>query len=154
MTIQRLSHIGLCVSDLERSARFYTQGLGFSPAGSLEVEGEATDTLLGLSGTQLSALYLERDGTRIELLHYRQPGSVEQDAPRPMNWVGLTHLSFRVADLEATLNNLTAVGGVILRETRTENRHFGAAAIFVTDPDGTRIELIEQPGDPNVLPGQ
>ena len=48
MAIQRLSHIGICVSDLERSRAFYCQGLGFQEAGELEVEGAPVDTLLAL----------------------------------------------------------------------------------------------------------
>jgi hypothetical protein len=27
-------------------------------------------------------------------------------------------------------------------------------AAFVTDPDGTRVELVEAPGDPAALPGE
>ena len=154
MTIQRLSHIGICVSNLERSRAFYCQGLGFQEAGELEVEGAPVDTLLALSGTQLHAVYLERDGTRIELLHFREPGAIGDAAPRAMNALGLTHLSFRVDNLEATLRLLERYGGQVLQASRTENPDFRAAAIFVTDPDGTRIELIQQSGDPSTLPGQ
>jgi len=28
------SHLGICVSDLERSVRFYVEGLGFEPVAS------------------------------------------------------------------------------------------------------------------------
>ena len=154
MPIQRLSHIGICVSNLERSRAFYCQGLGFREAGKLEVAGTPVDTLLALSGTQLQAVYLERDGTRIELLHFREPKAVGAPTPRAMNALGLTHLSFRVEDLEATLRLLERHGAQILSDSQTENPDFRAAAIFVTDPDGTRIELIQQPGDPSTLPGQ
>jgi catechol 2,3-dioxygenase-like lactoylglutathione lyase family enzyme len=71
-----------------------------------------------------------------------------------MNALGLTHLSFRVDDLETTLHLLERYGAQVLHTSRTENPDFRAAAIFVTDPDGTRIELIQQSGDPSTLPGQ
>src|SRR5262249_47922816 len=46
LSIQRLTHVGICVSDLERSLRFYRDLLGFSPEHELAVDGEPTDTLL------------------------------------------------------------------------------------------------------------
>jgi hypothetical protein len=45
------------------------------------------------------------------------------------------------------------VGGRVMQETRVDNPRFSAGAVFVCDPDGVRIELVEQPGDPSVLPG-
>ena len=35
-----VSHLGICVSDLDRSLCFYRDGLGFEPVGSHEVGAE------------------------------------------------------------------------------------------------------------------
>jgi hypothetical protein len=35
----------------------------------------------------------------------------------------------------------------VLRDTRIELPHARMKAAFVTDPDGTLIELVQQPGD-------
>jgi len=51
----RLSHFGLCVSDLERSLRFYREGLGFDVAERYEL------------GVPLVFLH-DPDGVRIELM--------------------------------------------------------------------------------------
>ena len=40
MTIQRLSHIGICVSELERSVCFYRDALGFQELSRLQVKGQ------------------------------------------------------------------------------------------------------------------
>jgi catechol 2,3-dioxygenase-like lactoylglutathione lyase family enzyme len=152
MAIQRFSHIGVCVSDLDRSLRFYSEGLGFRRAGSLEIANEMTSTLLELEGVALRASYLERDGVRIELLHYSRPGSIGDAVARPMNALGLTHLSLRVDDLAGMLPGLEGLGGRVLERTRVEQSGIGVAAVFVTDPDGTRIELVQAPGDPSALP--
>src|SRR5690606_24182745 len=40
-----VSHIGLCVSDLEASLRFYTEGLGFEVAEGFDVGDEVAQTL-------------------------------------------------------------------------------------------------------------
>src|SRR5262245_19865084 len=98
--LQRLTHIGICVSDLERSLHFYRDLLGFRWEHELHVEGQPTDTLLRLTGTDLHAVYLTRDGVRIELLRFASPPAPPRPE-RPLHQYGLTHLSFRVSDLEA-----------------------------------------------------
>lgn len=153
MAILRMTHVGVCVSDLARATAFYRDGLGFRPRSELRVAGPPSTTLLRLAEVDLEAVYLERDGTRLELLHYVVPGAVGDGAPRPMNGRGLTHLSLRVDDLHATLPALRALGGRVLAETLIEIPEFGAAAVFVADPDGTLIELVQSPGDPEAPPG-
>ncbi len=153
MGLLRLTHLGLCVSDWERSLRFYRDLLGFRYVSELQIGGAPTTTLLQLAEVSLRAIYLERDGTRIELLHYAVPGHQGSGQPRPMNQLGLTHLSLRVDDLAATLDELRKAGVSIIERTRIDLPDFHAAAVFVTDPDGTLIELVQAPGDPSVAPG-
>jgi catechol 2,3-dioxygenase-like lactoylglutathione lyase family enzyme len=153
MSFLRLTHVGICVSDWERSLRFYRDVLGFKHLSELQVAGEPTNTLLQLDSVELRAIYLERDGTRIELLHYASPGHRGDGKPRPMNQLGLTHLSLRVDDLATTLDTLKQAGVRILDKTHIDIPAFDAAAIFIADPDGTLIELVQSPGDPAVPPG-
>ena len=47
MDVQRLTHLGICVSDLDRSLRFYRDVLDCKEVGRLELEGEPTATLNG-----------------------------------------------------------------------------------------------------------
>ena len=146
--LERLTHIGLGVSDLGRSLRFYRDLLGFRPVHELEVEGEPADTLLRLNDVKLRAAYLERDGVTLELLHFVRPPA-PPPRRRPMHEHGLTHLSFRVADLDATLAALRAAGERVLDETLIRVPTSGVAACFVTDPDGQLIELVQsRPGAP------
>jgi catechol 2,3-dioxygenase-like lactoylglutathione lyase family enzyme len=143
MGVERFSHLGLCVSDLARSLRFYCEGLGFRETSRLAVSGKATDTLLELEAVRLEAVYLLRDGLCLELLHYAAPPAFGDGAPRAMNAQGLTHLSLRVEALDEVVSQLASVGGRALAHTRIDNPALGARAIFVLDPDGTRIELVE-----------
>jgi len=143
MAIRRFSHVGVCVSDLERSLAFYRDGLGFQEVGRLDATGEATETLLQLEDVDLCAVFLERDGVRVELLAYRSPAHRGAGEPRPMNALGLTHLSLRVDDVGAAIDALERAGGRVLRATRVRNPELASAAVFITDPDGTRIELVE-----------
>jgi catechol 2,3-dioxygenase-like lactoylglutathione lyase family enzyme len=139
----RFSHLGICVSDLEAALRFYRDALGFEVARELRVKGEPSDTLLRLRDVELRAVYLRRDGVTIELLQYASPGHVGDGAPRAMNALGLTHLSLRVDDLAGLEADLSARGFAVLRDTRIDNPALRARAVFVTDPDGTLIELVE-----------
>ncbi len=154
MEVQRLSHIGLCVADLERSKRFYCDGLGFRPRHALSTRGPHVDRLLGLETADLEAVYLERDGVRLELLFYPKLGAHEGESPSPMNRAGFTHWSLRVADLSGAVERLAGLGATVLESTRVQDPRSGAGAIFVLDPDGTRIELFQAEGDPEKLPGE
>jgi len=153
MSVQLVTHIGICVSDLGRACSFYSQVLGFAEVGRLPLSGAMVDTLLGLADVNVEAVYLERDGFRVELLHYRSPGHRGEPRPRPMNLLGMTHLSLRVTDLDAMCARIEAAGGRILRETLQSNPVRQSRFVMATDPDGTRIELIEAPGDPSLIPG-
>ena len=146
MALAGFSHVGVCVSDLERSLAFYRDTLGFREVRRLDVSGDETETLLGLQDVDLQAVFLELDGITLELLHYVSPGVRGAGEPRPMNALGLTHLSLRVPDLEAALQKLDSAGVRILRTTRVQNPDLGAEAVFVADPDGTRVELVQRGG--------
>lgn len=156
MSIEHFSHLGLCVSDLPASIAFYCEALGFEPVHRIDVAGADAERLLGLSPVRLEAVYLKRDGVVIELLAFDAPGHVPREAseePRPMNRVGLTHLSLRVADLDDAVAQVISAGGRVLDDTLVRRPASGMAVAFVLDPDGTRIELLQAPGDPKQLPG-
>jgi catechol 2,3-dioxygenase-like lactoylglutathione lyase family enzyme len=143
MEAARVTHLGICVSDLEASLSFYRDALGFELLSELSASGPETATLLAVPDARLRAVYLRRDGFVIELLHYEHPGTLGDGSPRPMNALGLTHLSLRVPDLAAAIAGLEARGANVLHETRIHNRRLDAKAVFISDPDGTRIELVE-----------
>ena len=53
MAESRLSHIGICVSDLARSQRFYCEALGFEVLSSLEISGPDIGGGVGLTISSL-----------------------------------------------------------------------------------------------------
>ena len=141
------SHLGICVSDLDASLRFYCEGLGFAEVAAHEV-GEEFGALMELDGVRLRSRMIARDGVTIELLGFDSPGVTGDGSRRPMNALGLTHLSLRVDDLEATASAVEALGGTVVGSTRT-TIPFGTASldfVYCTDPDGVRIELMDLGG--------
>lgn len=153
MSILRFTHVGICVADLDRSIRFYRDLLGFRLRSELRIGGEPTSRLLRLPDTDLHAVYLERDGMRIELLYYHAPRAAGDGKPRSMHERGLTHLSLRVDHLAELLRHMRGAGVEILDDSRIDIPEFQSSAVFVCDPDGTLIELVESPGDLEAPPG-
>ncbi len=141
------SHLGICVSDLERSLRFYGEGLGFEQVASHQVGGEF-GALMEIEGVEVESRMLRRDGLTIELLSFVSPGATGDGGRRPMNQLGLTHLSLRVDDVGTLADTLEGLGGSVVRGTRTTLDLGGTVLDFVycTDPDGVRIELMDLPG--------
>lgn len=148
MAVRHVAHVGICVADLERSRRFYRDALGFAEVSRLETASAPARRLMQVPDADVRAAFFERDGLRIELLHFARPGAAEGERPRPMNQLGLTHVALRVDALDDTVETLRRAGGTPLEDTRMDDPALRARAIIVLDPDGTRLELIEGPGDP------
>lgn len=153
MSVLRFTHVGICVADLDRSIRFYRDLLGFQLRSELRIDGEPTSKLLRLENVDLQAVYLERDGMRIELLYYHTLQAAGDGEPRSMRERGLTHLSLRVDRLADLVRDMRAAGVETLDDTRIDFPEVHSGAVFVCDPDGTLIELVESPGDLEAPPG-
>lgn len=131
------NHVGHCVTDLARSRRFYEGALGFTHQRDLPVpDGPASKLLRVPAPVGMTAVYLDREGFTLELLHFDRDGNAPQ-RERSFTEPGLTHLSFSVDDIAATCDRVRALGGEVLTDT-----DMGGHAIMVRDPDGQLIELL------------
>lgn len=142
-----VSHLGICVSDLERSLAFYTGALGFTATGEHTV-GPDYGRLMEIDGVKLTSHFLTKDGVTVELLHYEHPGHTGDGTRRPLNALGLTHLSFRVDDCDEAAARIERHGGRVVDGTRTTIDLGGGLTldfVYCTDPDGTRVELMRLP---------
>ena len=130
------NHVGLCVSDRERSRRFYEGLLGFQFWWELEMPDEGTAQLLQLDGPiGVRATYLVRDGFVLELIDFSRR-EAQVGTQRVMDQVGLTHMSLSVSDLAGVLTQVQSFGGTVVEETATEQ------FAMIRDPDGQLIELL------------
>lgn len=109
----------------------------------MRVDDDASAQLLDVPGLVVDLVYLQRDGFRVELLGYAEPGSVGEPECRPMNRLGFTHLSFRVNDVDGIVDAIVAHGGRVIPE-RSVNFGGGNLGVMATDPDGNLLELIER----------
>ncbi|MET0364096.1 MAG: VOC family protein [Sphingobium sp.] len=123
----RLLGMGLRVSDLDRSIRFYTDILGMTVAGRLP-HGTLTEVMLGFGGTP--------GGPTVILMHDTAPGK----SPPLVLGNGFDKIVLDVGNLAAVTARMRGadlpVGEV--------HGSMGVKVLFVTDPDGYRYELIER----------
>ena len=135
-----LANVAISVSDLDRSTKFY-QALGFAAGDRHEIPpGLAQKTLGAPPDTKLDVRFVSRNGTLIELVHLAPP------APKPASTgaagqLGLSHFAFRVDDVTRVAALVKENGGTVIESTRTAIGP-GIEAVFCTDPDGTRLELV------------
>jgi catechol 2,3-dioxygenase-like lactoylglutathione lyase family enzyme len=142
-----VSHIGICVSDLERSRRFYCDGLGFEVTATHRVGADFAG-LMELDGVDVDSVMVTKDGLTLELLGFVAPDVTGDGGRRPMNQRGLTHISLRVDDVDRVASMIETLGGTVVGTTRTRLDMSGVPLDFLycTDPDGVRIELMDLTG--------
>ncbi|MYS78899.1 VOC family protein [Embleya scabrispora] len=138
LTTLQTGHVGLNVSDLDRSVAFYKAVFGFE----VVAEGNETDRRFA---------FLGRDGKLLVTLWQQSEGEFRADRP------GLHHLSFQVETIdevkaaEQVLRGLDARFGYDGVVPHGENGTSGG--IFFADPDGIRLEIYAPSGaDPADAP--
>ena len=126
MTVKKLLHTRMRVSDIDQTIRFYTDVLG------LEVVERKTSP----RGSHLAFLKTPNSEELIELASYPPSGPVKVQED-------LVHLAFQVENLERTMEALKTKG-VPITDGPTSSSS-GSRFIFIDAPDGYEIELIERP---------
>ena len=140
----RLLHYSHCVSDIEKSRRFYADVLGFETVAEFDFDDAPTAKVMGVPGCKFKGIFMKRDGMRIEIIGFSEPAPDRSVRPRRANEIGHSHLSFYVTDLDAALAELRAQGVAIYDETRATLVN-GIECCVVRDPDGFPIELVQVP---------
>lgn len=117
----------LMVTDLERSIRFYTEGLGLQIASRL-------------SGKPGPGAVLTAPGeARMPFILLRQRDTEVRAAPPLALGDGLSRIMIRVQDAEVAAHRLQAAGHAVPDLV-------GKRIFFVTDPDGYRYEIMQAAG--------
>jgi catechol 2,3-dioxygenase-like lactoylglutathione lyase family enzyme len=141
-----LDHVSVAVADLDRSLDFYHRLLGVPVLGRGEEDGPPVS---GPDG-KVPSRFLYADlalgrGQILELLQYLAP---KRKPVHPTPYApGGGHLGIRVADLDVTLRRLRRAGvRPWFRPVRLASPAWwaGARIVYVSDPDGTAVELVER----------
>jgi lactoylglutathione lyase len=126
--MSELIHTCYRVLDLDRSVDFYKR-LGFEERRRVPLRDDATNVFMGLPG----------DGDRLELTYNHG-----REDPYEIG-SGYGHIALTVGDLDATLGRL-AEQDIEPERPPYRVREGGSRLCFVRDPDGYRIEMIEESG--------
>jgi len=128
-----IAWMSLDVADIERAARFYTEGLGMKQALVLSRPGDAFQKIaFNFSGNPAAAEPL------LILIHF--------DKPQPGgNATKGAKLGLIVPDLRAATAQVRRAGHAVLREPPVDAKGPILTAI-VRDPDGTVVEITQITG--------
>ncbi len=150
----RLFHVNVNCSDLERSRRFYTEGLGLTIGTRTAPETSQPGAAFGLDRARWDASILLGprgfEGSAIDLLQWYEPTPVGAP-PRHLYETGFQRLGVRVPDLDAAIAGAVELGGATWSEPLVHSLASGQEIRIVlgNDPDGTALELVEG-GGPSV----
>ena len=154
MKIRGVSHIAVCVADLEKSLRFYRDMLGMT------VKMHATQEMGQRPGAHSAHMY-ERprksrtvadvyiddpESTQPYLVLTSHPGDQVGGEPIKLDQKGISHISFGVEDLNAFAKELISKD-VPLAGTMEDftDESGNVRTIFVYDPDGILVQFDEGP---------
>ena len=144
-----VTHVGVCVRDMEESLKFYRDALGMTVIGE-----KITDITEG--GTQTARLdnyALERKTRHWVSLAYGEnltptltltshPGEKSDGQPILLDQVGISHISFGVADVASLADELIAKGYELAGSMESYTDPNGdIKSIYVRDPDGILVQF-------------
>jgi catechol 2,3-dioxygenase-like lactoylglutathione lyase family enzyme len=147
--IKCIDHVGITVSDLDRSLAFYCGALGLELLDRVVEDDPSIADLTGYEAVAMECADLDPgDGRVLELIEYRTP--VGSPGRHELRDGGTVHVSLRVDDLDAVLVALAdSAGRLISRRPvlfeEPGSPWDGVRCVYVADPDGVVLELVQRP---------
>ncbi len=137
MEIVGIDHMSFTVSDLEATNAFFV-----APLRRYVSSGPAADEGTGTvhADVDISWLSHPRGGPKLELLRYQNEptGKAAHNSQ-----VGAAHLSLRVENVNAEYERLSSEGVTFVSAPHADE--FGVVWVYMRDPDGNVVELIQEP---------
>lgn len=144
---KHFNHMGLTVSNLDRSVEFYCGGLGLPlpPEGhDFIIEGDWLSRLVGADDPRIRVAFIPLDHGVLELLEYQQPGDGKTTASLA-NWdAGSAHLALNIADLASFYERTRDELPYLSAPQQVEGGPWaGGLVVYLRDPDGNSVELVD-----------
>ena len=151
LRVSAFSHVTIRVSDLDRSIPFYRDVLGLEQVFDVKLAGGGLDEVTGGSGMagRMVGFLVPGNGVMVELICFANRDMRRDDAGNRLGYGNRlrntkTHCRVGVDDLDAAYQSLLDLG---VKPDQRPVEVGGVRMFFVADPDGTRIEIIDFPGD-------
>ncbi len=141
--IQSLGHVGLGVTDMERSLAFYRDYIGMTVLMDLDIADDRIARVVGIPGAKCRIVHLTLGGTILELFQYSQPAGSNLAQKMQQCDKGLIHLGFEIQDFHRHLDELKKRNVEFLGEP-VEFRP-GVWVVYFRGPDGEVCEFRQQP---------
>jgi catechol 2,3-dioxygenase-like lactoylglutathione lyase family enzyme len=142
-----IENISLTVADLDRTERFYRDGLGFTTVGRRHVADPAWAHLVGVEGAVVDTLLMRLGKDEVEFVQYTLPGRpYPADSRSPDLW--FQHFAIVVSDIDEAVARLNRVGYQAISRggPQTLPAQNGRVRAFkFRDPDGHPLELLYFP---------
>ena len=147
--IEKIDHINIVVSNLEESQGFFER-LGFERRDGKALSGPLIETVTGLGGVEARFVALGLPGqlsnsgeTIIELIEYRSPAGKADPKMSAANQLGLRHIAFRVRDIDAWFERLSAANVPFVSPVQINRAYHDKKMCYFHGPDGILLELME-----------
>lgn len=138
----RIHHHGLRVADVERAGRFYCDALGGEWLTlPVTLEGRGAEQAVATPGARLRMALIGFGCGAVELFEFVEP-AIPDWARAPVAGT-IPHLALQVEDVDLALTRAEALGG--RRLWPAVDRFGSARAIYLADPDGNVVELLDRP---------
>ena len=152
----RVDSVGMTVSDLDRSVRFFVDTFGFIDDGRTELAGRPYELLHGVFGARLRVARLHLGTEAIELTEYAAPRGRPYPADTRGNDRWFQHIAIITSDMTAAYARLRDHGAphASTSPQRLPDWNPGAGGIqayYFRDPDNHFLEVLQFPpgkGDP------
>ena len=135
------NHVGLTVSDLDRSAAFYRDVVGMEEASRNDnIGGDWFDRLTNNQGARFRVVHLTLGGLTLQLVEYLAAGG--DTLALAHKHVGNAHLCFNVDDFDGQRARVEAHGGGGFVSPVVSLPGGRSRSFYVADPDGVLVEFI------------
>lgn len=143
MSIQRMDHVGVIVSDLTAAVAFFVE-FGLELEGKMTMESDLADRVTAVKSARSEIAMVRVPGGhgRLELIQYLTPEAHPGDSHAPANTLGLRHLAFEVDDIEDVLDRVRPHGAALVGEVVNYENSYRLC--YLRGPDGIIIELAEK----------
>ena len=137
----KLRHVGITVTNLEQSLRFYRDLLGCEVVCEMDESGKHIDNFSALTDVDVRTVKMKtKSEGMIELLFYRS--HKKSPEKRQIVNIGCSHFALTVENLEQLYDKLIEQGYAVHCEPQY-SPDGKVKLTFCQDPDGTLIELVE-----------
>ena len=140
-----VTHIGICVRDMEKSLAFYRDALGMKVLGDRATdptEGGRTHNYKHRRKTRRWVSLGHGEGATPTLTLTSHPGEEPDGQPILLDQVGISHISFAVDDVKGLAEELISQGVELAGPIEAfTNARGEVRSIYVRDPDGILVQF-------------